>query len=40
MRSHHAHPRQDRKTSKGANVPFGEGETPIVEVLHLIRDSK
>jgi sugar phosphate isomerase/epimerase len=30
---------KDRKKNHGDNLPFGEGETPIVAVLHLLRDK-
>lgn len=30
---------KDRKKNQGDNLPFGDGETPIVQVLQLLRDK-
>jgi len=44
MKQHHARIThvhvKDRKMKEGAVTPFGEGDTPIIEALRLIRDNK
>jgi sugar phosphate isomerase/epimerase len=44
LREHHARIThlhvKDRKRNKGAHVPWGRGDTPIKECLHLIRDNR
>ena len=44
LRQHHARIThvhvKDRKLNNGPNVPFGQGDTPIREVLQLMRDNK
>jgi sugar phosphate isomerase/epimerase len=44
MKQHHARIThvhvKDRLRDDGANVPFGQGHTPIVEALRLIRDNR
>ena len=43
LKQHHdriTHVHVKDKTMANANVPFGQGDTPIKEVLHLIRDNK
>jgi hypothetical protein len=44
IRQHHARIThvhvKDRKLNSGPNVPFGQGDTPIKEVLQLVRDNK
>ena len=44
LKQHHARVThihvKDRKMNKGPNTPFGQGDTPIKEVLQTIRDNK
>lgn len=44
LQQHHQHivtlHIKDRKKNQGANVPFGEGDTPIREVVALLRDQR
>jgi sugar phosphate isomerase/epimerase len=44
LREHHARITnvhvKDRKSNKGREMPFGQGETPLRELLTLVRDQK
>ena len=44
LREHHARVTnihiKDRKKDQGREMPFGEGDTPLKEVLRLVRDQK
>ncbi len=44
MKKHHARIThvhiKDRKKENGPNLPFGQGDTPIIEILRLIRDNR
>lgn len=44
LKAHHARITnihvKDRKSNKGREMPFGQGETPLREVLALVRDQK
>ena len=44
IEKHHSHivtlHLKDRKANQGSNVPFGEGDTPVKEVLLLLRKNK
>ena len=31
---------KDRKKSNGPNMPFGEGDTPVADILRIVRDRK
>jgi len=44
LREHHAHVTnlhiKDRRKNQGDNVPWGQGETPIKEVLQLLKKER
>ena len=44
LEKHHARVRNihlgDRRKNQGRSAPFGEGDTPIIEILRMIRDNE